>query len=640
MQIFATLLNGRKLTLEVEGHMKVSQLQALIMEKEGIEAEKIIVGVEKRVEEEMQSGRTLESYNIQKEAEIRVITRGQTRTGDGSGTVQRTSAARKGLDRICGAFGDRWQKLEQERFALAERKAAIVERTPKKSPRKKLRLNVGGTSFTVLRSTLASRPHSRLSALVSGIYDGQILRDKKGHLFLDLNPDCFREIVDWLTASVQGAPTHLVIPEGHEGTMRLMLDFLGLGDDSDEQAEIHAERPEEGTPPAGGRAEPEPELELEPDTDGDGADAWKHAPLDAAIAEMQEAMRAEKAALQAAIDDHEKMVAEFEDMQEWIAYFSKATDAPATSELVDIDLGGLRVTAKRSTLLLCPESAFAQLITAESGQAKADDDSEDSEDSGEEDMGVFIEENTYCVNKIVDQLRLRAMSKPNASPPPPSISKDRQDTFLVVLKKFFSGVEHFIMMENEVEDHFDDVWDSGRTGESHELTNGGRTVRKSGNSPDLSSSFGKLRVESGRHRWHVKVDSEGYVGNTNIMIGVAHSDLPLDWAQRKWRGATDSEYYDKLFFVKSPGNTTSKWGCANFGAGDIITVDVDVDAGTVGFQKNGADIERLAQAGQRDWRREGLVGPVSLWICCDHTHDCASILTSSLECATASAPGQ
>ena len=200
MQIFATLLNGRKLTLEVEGHMKVSQLQALIKEKEGIEAEKIIVGVEKRVEEEMQGGRTLESYNIRMEAEIRVITRGQTRTGDDGGAVQRTSAARKGLDRICGAFGDRWQKLEQERFALAERKAAVAERnsgkSSKKSPKKKMRLNVGGTSFTVLRSALTFKPRSRLAALASGIYDGQMLRDKKGHLFLDLNPECFREIVD------------------------------------------------------------------------------------------------------------------------------------------------------------------------------------------------------------------------------------------------------------------------------------------------------------------------------------------------------------------------------------------------------------------------------------------------------------
>eukprot|EP01044_Picomonas_judraskeda_P031936 COSAG03_NODE_12138_length_559_cov_1.376087_1_plen_76_part_01 len=76
MQIFATLLNGRKLTLEVEGHMKVSALAALVKEQEGIEAETFIVGVHRLVHEEMQSTHTLASYNIQMEADIRLITRG------------------------------------------------------------------------------------------------------------------------------------------------------------------------------------------------------------------------------------------------------------------------------------------------------------------------------------------------------------------------------------------------------------------------------------------------------------------------------------------------------------------------------------------------------------------------------------
>jgi hypothetical protein len=65
---------------------------------------------------------------------------------------------------------------------------------------------------------------------------------------------------------------------------------------------------------------------------------------------------------------------------------------------------------------------------------------------------VFIKESPYCVGKIIDQLRLRAMivadaSEPEAAvlPPPPSIAEEQQETFRVVLAHYFGGCETFIL---------------------------------------------------------------------------------------------------------------------------------------------------------------------------------------------------
>ena len=438
MQIFATTLNGRKLTLEVEGHLTVFELTAMIKEQEGVDTQQLIVGVPKVVQQEMQSIRTLASYGIQKEADIRVVERGQTRNGDGDGTIARSNKARQRVDRMFSGLRDRWEKLEEERFALAERKASIAAQSSGKKLKKKVRMNVGGTLFTVLRVTLTCKPRSRLAALASGIYDGVLLRDTKGHIFLDLNPECFREVVDWLTAGApsapDGTPKQLVAPPGYEDTMKCMVDFLRLG--------AQQQPVEEGDPPLDECTEsaPEPEPALE---EGGGEESWKHYAVEEAFAGMLDAMQAERAALQAAIEEQQELVAEFEDEQQWIRYFAKATDEPTAPEVVALDLQGTTVTVKRSTLRMCPESVLAQRFSAETwAQRQGAEDSEDSED--DEYAGELIQESAYCMCKIIDQLRLRAMAG-GAPPPCPSILQEKHDAFHTVLTHYFGGVENFIL---------------------------------------------------------------------------------------------------------------------------------------------------------------------------------------------------
>lgn len=57
-------------------------------------------------------------------------------------------------------------------------------------------VNVGGTLFTAALSTLCRFPDSFLGSMFSGRH--QILRDKDGHPFVDIDPERFRYILEYL----------------------------------------------------------------------------------------------------------------------------------------------------------------------------------------------------------------------------------------------------------------------------------------------------------------------------------------------------------------------------------------------------------------------------------------------------------
>ena len=440
MQIFAKLMNGSTLTLEVEGYMTGAAVKKLILEQEKVAVRKLIFPVTELVNKEVEDGRTLEYYRVQKQSELHAIARQPKGGADAddadSVAARRTAEAQRRVGQMCGGVGERRAALENERLALGARRAGIAERNLAaaggKKPKKKLKLNVGGSPVTVLRSTLTSKPRTRLAALFSGIYDGQLQRDKKGRIFLDLNPECFREITDWLAHCELAGPDAKplpAVPPGHADTMEHMMRFFGLTSEPAAAAE--------GEPPVLDQAEPEPEAEADPE-------AWEKYPVDDAAAALLAAMQGERKTLRAAIDDHHQMLKEFEDEEAWVGYFTKGADAPAqVPELVDLDVGGTPVTAKRNTLLLCGESALAQRFNAERwAQEQGDEDSEDSDD---DDAGIFIKESSYSFCKIVDQLRLRAMAPEGTLPPPPTIAADKQDEFRTVLAYYFPGVENFIL---------------------------------------------------------------------------------------------------------------------------------------------------------------------------------------------------
>jgi hypothetical protein len=93
----------------------------------------------------------------------------------------------------------RWAQVSTSARSLEEAKAALLQANGGGKLKKKLKINVGGTVFkNVQRETLCRVPESHLAELFSGRWEEQLLRDRKGLIFLDVQPEAFGEILTFL----------------------------------------------------------------------------------------------------------------------------------------------------------------------------------------------------------------------------------------------------------------------------------------------------------------------------------------------------------------------------------------------------------------------------------------------------------
>lgn len=188
-------------------------------------------------------------------------------------------------------------------------------------------------------------------------------------------------------------------------------------------------------------------------------ETWETEGFGAALAKLQAVADAERAALRRVVKAQTKERLRFNREKAWAQFFLKTEGGggrQAAPEVVELIVGHReRVCVKRSTLMLCPDSALARRFDADMWAQDADgggggsDEDSDEDEGSDEDGAISIEEEPYSFCKLVDQLRLVAIAEPGDPPPAPTVPKHKVVGFDKLLDYYFKGVEGFVKTDGK-----------------------------------------------------------------------------------------------------------------------------------------------------------------------------------------------
>ena len=157
-----------------------------------------------------------------------------------------------------------WGQVGGTNAKLEERKEALMlTNSGDGELKKKIKLNVGGSTFTLKQKVMCAVPESKLAALFSGRWETKIVTDKDGMTYMDVNPECFSTTIALLEAYLKNpdAPVEVpVVAKELVPTLHCLLDHCKLGhlfhpaaEGADMEPEPEPEgdeQQEEGVPPA------------------------------------------------------------------------------------------------------------------------------------------------------------------------------------------------------------------------------------------------------------------------------------------------------------------------------------------------------------------------------------------------------
>ena len=149
-------------------------------------------------------------------------------------------------------------------------------------------------------------------------------------------------------------------------------------------------------------------------------------------ARAAQALEAEARALNVAIDAQTREEEAHDNEQDFVAFF-----CGDTKDVVDLNVTGERMSAKRSTLRMVANSPLSCKFDDESWPETTSAAGDDSDDEG-----MSIDFSAYCFGAVLDHLRLLAVaSYTGATVTPPSIRADQKDNFARLVKYYFPGQE-------------------------------------------------------------------------------------------------------------------------------------------------------------------------------------------------------
>ncbi|KAL7544142.1 hypothetical protein ACHAWF_007527 [Thalassiosira exigua] len=161
---------------------------------------------------------------------------------------ERLVEARASIERDCDAVAaelnerqsllvERMKKLDEKKGAMASQNGNVNA-----SDDDLVEVNAGGKVVTAKRSTLTQQVGTRMEALFSGRWDEKLQRDANGRIFLDVNPKCFRAIVDYLNelaiSSKDDPPSPPSVVDEDDHILRSQLGLFGLCDQKIKESNI------------------------------------------------------------------------------------------------------------------------------------------------------------------------------------------------------------------------------------------------------------------------------------------------------------------------------------------------------------------------------------------------------------------
>jgi len=154
-------------------------------------------------------------------------------------TNTKKHAASTALEDLDQMLGSSLKKINNEHQALKDRNKDIIDRQEALAyqhggehakPSDIICLNVRGTEIFARRDTITVVKGSRLEALFSGRWENQLLRDESGRVFIDVDPDMFKKILEYLyTVKIsEDVPPLPEVVDDDKEAFDIYMDFFKL----------------------------------------------------------------------------------------------------------------------------------------------------------------------------------------------------------------------------------------------------------------------------------------------------------------------------------------------------------------------------------------------------------------------------
>jgi K+ channel tetramerisation domain. len=273
--------------------------------------------------------------------------------------------------------------LDERYESLMQRKKAMLERHGGQDvkPTDIIQLNVGGRDVVASRETLTAVTGSRLEDLFSGKWENRLIRDEKGHVFLDLDSNVFEQVLEYLYHFKMGLGEEYLAKHSDCTLFELYVDYFELRSAKKHGGLLKAsegDEEEEGNDNSDNEnGQDDDEEEVVEDLENENKDS----PSSQSSTDVAELIQKEVDSIhnyKKELDELEKSVNQDED---FVSYFLQKQDtdrkrsatktasagavSDAASDIVYLLVQGRTIGVKRSTLCLDEDSILAQHFSDE-----------------------------------------------------------------------------------------------------------------------------------------------------------------------------------------------------------------------------------------------------------------------------------